>query len=724
MIYRFWLFLSLLIYPVFSVVAQNDTIRRPRIGLILSGGSAKGLAHIGVLKVLEEAGIRPDYIGGASMGAIVGGLYAIGYSADSLEKIVKQANWSYLLSDETPRRTLTLEEKDDMDRFVISFPIKENKIKIPTGVINGENIEEMLNTLCVPAYDIRDFNRFPIPFMCVATDIETGKEVDFTSGYLPQILRASMSIPSIFNPLEIDNVLLVDGGLVNNFPVARVKDMGADILIGVNVGFQYYKKNQLTSIFRIIEQSVFFYGEKLNRENMALCDILIEPELEGYNSTSFNSADSIISRGENAARLYLPQFLALADSLRKICPDYGPHQELPAKDSLFLMEIRVRGLNKVSGKLLSGKLELEVLKKVTPQQIADAIRRVYASQYFDKVDYEIQAMDRGTRLIINVKEAKGGQFRVGLHYDTNYKSAILLNTTFRNLLFDGSKLSLSTALGENPFIEASFFKNNGWKPGFGIDFNSMRSNVYRYENGHKISSFVYTETATRLFTKSIFNNSYALGAGIEHQASKIKSEINPIPDIPGNTLNYFNYVGFLEMDTYDDAFYPKKGTQLHSEFKLVTRRNTDPMAFFVIRFNQTCKISDRFTYINHIYGGSADGNTIPEQYKFYAGGLNPSRYNGLVPFVGLNYMEEVGNAALVLAGDIQCEVFPDIYLILKGNAGNVREGFNDLFTTDHVLGGYGLTAGYNSYIGPVEVSVMRSANRGGLLGFLNIGFWF
>ena len=165
----------------------------------------------------------------------------------------------------------------------------------------------------------------------MATNIETGKEVDFTSGYLPRVLRATMSIPSIFNPIEIQNDLLVDGGLVNNFPVARVKDMGADILIGVNVGFQYYKKDQLNFILRIIEQSIFFYGEALNRYNMKLCNILIEPDLEGYNSTSFTSADSIISRGETAARVFLPQFKALADSIQKLDPAYGPQQVSPAR---------------------------------------------------------------------------------------------------------------------------------------------------------------------------------------------------------------------------------------------------------------------------------------------------------------------------------------------------------------------------------------------------------
>ncbi len=715
----------IILFLTFSKMnAQPDTLRRPRIGLVLSGGSAKGLAHIGVLKVLEEAGIRPDYIGGTSMGGILGGLYAIGYSADSLEKIIKSADWSFLLGDEISRRSLTIEEKEDMDRYVISFPIRENKITIPSGVINGQNIEELLNTLCAPVYDVRDFNKFPIPFLCVATNIETGREVDFNSGYLPRVLRASMSIPSIFNPIEINDALLVDGGLVNNFPVARVKDMGADILIGVNVGFQYYKKDQLNSIFRIIEQSIFFYGEALNRSNVELCDVLIEPELGGFNSASFNSADSIINRGEVAARAYLPRLRALGDSLRALDPGYGPQQAIPHLDSMLLMEIRVRGLNKVSGKLLRGKLQLEVLHKVTAGQIEEAIQRLYSSLYFEKVDYEIESLERGIRLIINVRETKGGFFRAGLHYDSNYKSAILLNATFRNLLLDGSKLSASTALGENPFLEASFFKNNGWKPGYGLNFESNRSNVYLYENGKRISSYLYSGTRTSLFTQSIISNSFAFGAGIEYEACRFKTRINPDSDIPTATITYLNYYGFLEMDTYDNGFYPKKGIRFHSGLKLITNRDMDPVTFLAGSYSQAIRIGDRFTWIHHICGGSVDGDNVPYQYMFYAGGLNPSRYNGLMPFVGLNYMEETGKDALIIGADLQYEPLPNIYLILRGNAGNVKSSFQNLFNDDRVLGGFGLTLGYDSFIGPVELSVMKSANRGGLIGFLNIGFWF
>ena len=707
-----------------SILAQDSGSERPKVGLILSGGGAKGLAHIGVLKVMEEAGLRPDFIGGTSMGSIVGGLYAIGYSADSLEKIAKTTNWAYYLTDEISRPNLTIEEKEDYDRFFISFPIKDNKIKIPSGVVNGQNIENLFNKYCTPVNDKRDFNEFQIPFLCIATDIETGDEVLFNKGYLPRAMRASMSIPSIFNPIEIDGKLLVDGGVVNNFPVARVKDMGADILIGVDVGFQYYKKDQLNSLLRIIEQSVFFYGEELNRYNKSLCDLLIEPELSGFTASSFNDVDTIIARGERVARAHFDEFKALADSLKSYDKNYGPKQVLPEQDSMQIMEIRIRGLEKVSGALVNGKLQLEVFDKVTPDDIGHAVERLYSSLYFEKIDYEVETLSMGIRLIINVKEKNGGQFRAGMHYDTNYKSAILLNTTFRNVLFAGSKLSANIALGENPYINLSFFKNNGWRPGFGINFESNKFDVFLFDNGKKISSLAYSESKTQIFTQSIFWNSYTLGAGLEFEASRLKPKIDPLLGIDNTFSSFLNYYGFLQMDTYDNASFPKKGVKLNSQIKLVTGGNINPTAFIVGRFSQAFRVSNKITYINQIYGGTVDGDSIPYQYNLYTGGLSPVMRNGIIPFVGMEFMERVSTNALVLQGNFQYEPFPDFFVSLKASVGNLKDSFNDLFTTDEILSGFGASLGYNSFIGPVEFSLVKSSNRGGMIGFVNIGFWF
>ncbi|MCF8381615.1 MAG: patatin-like phospholipase family protein [Bacteroidales bacterium] len=712
----------LLVLPV-SNSCYSQEVSKPKIGLVLSGGGAKGLAHVGVLRVLEEAGIRPDYVGGTSMGAIVGALYAVGYSVDSIEKIALSNDWFYFLTDEISRLDLAIEEKEDADRFFVSVPINESKIQMPTGVITGQNIHNKLNTLYSPVYDLRDFNEFEIPFLSIATDIETGKEVVFREGYLPDAIRASMSIPTIFNPIEIDGKLLVDGGLVNNFPVIRVKEMGADFIIGVDVGFQHYKKEELNSIVKVLEQSVFFYGEQLNSLNKKECDILIKPELGNLSISSFGAADSLIKLGESAARKELFELQKLALLSNGNSGEKSP-RSLPKIDSLVVKDIRINGLNKVSENLVLGKLQLEVNDKVLPHDIERAVERLYSSLYFENIEYELVKDEQGLIININVKETQGGQFRLGLHYDSNYRASILLNATFRNFLLDGSKLSGSVNLGENPFFDASFFKNNGGKPGFGISFNSSRLDAFVFENGRKISSLSFTDTRLSIYTQSTFWNSYALGAGLEYEGVFLKPKINPLLDLSQSSGEYLNYYGFIKMDSYDNAYYPKRGIKYDSQLKFVTNSERQTILFLVGRFSQAYNVSPKITLINHFYGGAVDGDSIPYQYNFYMGGINPVNRNGLLPFVGLDYMERVEKNAIIWAADFQYEILPDIYAIAKINIGNFQHNFKDLLQTEDLTGGYGLTLGYDSYIGPIEISVQKGVRKAGFLSFINIGFWF
>jgi NTE family protein len=235
--------------PGQGVAGQNTSEpQRPKVGLILSGGAAKGMAHVGVLKVIEEAGLPIDYIGGTSMGGLVSALYAIGYDADSLAGLVASVDWERMLSDDIPRRDLSIEEKTDFDRFIVRFPLQERKVKLPAGVVTGQNIENLFAELCSHVHDIQDFNKFQIPFLCVSVDVETGYEVIHRDGYLPSVMRATMAIPSVFTPQNINGKLLIDGGVLNNFPVDHVRDMGADILAvasivdrnsGVDFGYPY-----------------------------------------------------------------------------------------------------------------------------------------------------------------------------------------------------------------------------------------------------------------------------------------------------------------------------------------------------------------------------------------------------------------------------------------------------------------------------------------------------
>jgi NTE family protein len=707
-----------------SLSGQEIAPHRPKIGLILSGGGAKGFAHIGVLKVLEEAGIRPDFIGGTSMGGIVGGLYAIGYSADSLETIANSMNWSYYLGDAIPRTEITLEEKEDHDRFVLSIPVVERSIKIPGGVINGQNIENLLNQLCSPVYDVRNFSEFQIPFLCNATNIETGEEIIFREGYLPDALRATMSIPSIFRPVELGGMLLVDGGLVNNLLVEKVKEMGADILIAVDVGFQYYPKEELNSMFRIMEQSLRFNSEKNNAFNRKLCSIVISPSLGKYNGGSFNSSDTIISLGEDAARKIYPQLKALADSIKWLDSTFGQRIPMIPSDSVILSVIKVEGLKRVSEKLVTGKLQLPMMENTSIAEVGTAVDRLYSSLYFEKVGYELEKNSTGTTLLLKVKENDGGFLRFGLHYDTYNKSSILLNTTFRNILLNGSKFTLNGALGENPSFKTDFFKNNGWKPGLGVAFQTSRSEVLIYDNAQTISSLNFHETKFQIYTQSIFQNSYAFGGGLEIENSRLRPIIDPDTTTPDSKYKLLNYYVLLQMDSYDNAFYPTRGIKVYSGVKLITSKDFTPGIFIHARLSDAIKLSDRITLINHIYAGITSGDSIPSQYLFFSGGNIESYRNGIMPFTGLNYMEVISKNSLILKMDLQMRFFNKFFLVGTVNAGNFSEKVNDLITIDNISGGYGITAGYNSLIGPIELSLSRSVNRSGFLGFVRIGYYF
>jgi NTE family protein len=501
--------------------------------------------------------------------------------------------------------------------------------------------------------------------------------------------------------------------------------MGADIIIGVDVGFKSYSKDELTSIFKILEQSLSFYSDDLHARNKEACDIIITPDLRKYNASSFNSADSIIASGERAARAVLPEFKRLADSLNLNRHEKISFNRLPALDSILLREIQITGLKKVSSKLVLGKLQLIPMEKITASDIEEAINRVYSSLYFENVSYEIEPFDEGIRLRIILKENKGGLFRVGIHYDSYTKSAILLNTTFRNLVLNGSKLSMSAALGEYPFFMAYILKNNGWKPGFGFNFEAINTPMFLYRNSEKISTLHYSETRFQFFTQSIIRNSYSMGLGIELENALTKPVIDPGLEIEKSRDFFTNYYGFLNFDSYDHAHYPSKGIKLHSELKLITSAKIySPVIFLASQLSVAQKISDRVNLIARITGGAVEGDTIPTQYMFYTGGQIENMRKGIVPFTGLDYMERVNRNALVGGLDLQVRFWKNIFLILRGNAGNLTDNFNDLLSFDNPLAGFGATLGYNSLIGPIEVSVSKAVDQNGTLGFFRIGFYF
>ena len=309
--YKFIPIYFLLSLFVFSQETKQNS-SRPKVGVVLSGGGAKGYAHVGALKVIEEAGIKIDYIGGTSMGAIIGGLYAAGYSPDELEKIMHQLDISSLITQNKNRAEIPFFDKSYKEKYILELPFDNFKLTIPNAFSKGQGPLDLLTYLFRPVHGIDNFNKLPTPFVCIATNIETGQEKVFHSGFLPRVVLASAAYPTMLDPVSIDGQLYVDGGVVNNFPVKEVKDMGADIIIGVELGDGLLKRDDLNSAIDILSQIMSMSIVKKTDEQKKMVDVLIKPDLKKYSVTSFDDVEPIYKRGYEASEKVFPQLKEIA----------------------------------------------------------------------------------------------------------------------------------------------------------------------------------------------------------------------------------------------------------------------------------------------------------------------------------------------------------------------------------------------------------------------------
>lgn len=706
---------------------------RPSVGLVLSGGGTKGLAHIGVLKVLEEAGIQIDYIAGTSIGAIIGGLYAMGYKAETLEEILLEQDWASMLLDPVERRDLSMAEKEQDGKYIGRFPLSKGRISLPKGLVAGQKITLMLTRLTVPFHHVRDFTKLPIPFLCMATDIETGKPVVMDHGFLPEAMRASMSIPFVFNPVELNGHLLLDGGIVRNFPVSDAQNMGADIVIGVDVGSNLYSKGQLASMDKIVDQCISFMKDESTRNQRKMCDVLITPDIGGSDTFSFDSMAGMVERGEQAAREKIPEIKQIAGMLnyfpprRQVAPLAPPdfNKKIPIRQLVF------KGLKKVSEHVLKAKLRIRVPSERSIKQIQKAVDRAYGTQFFERLTYRLDPLEDGFRLTIRVIEQNTHFFNFGVRYDSDMKAAFLLNNTFRNPVIQGSRLSLDARLGQNVLLKGSFFVHTGWRPGIGcgINLEGHRYNIFTYRDNKRNAHYEHRGLAGNIILQTIFSNAIVLGGGIQKEFDTIKPIISS-DLITKRDDEYLNFLGYIKVDTQDRAVYPRKGGRFYSEIKATTdwltandqnKRPTFERVF--VSYKKSIPLSDKTTFLGHYFLGSIEGDEVPEEYLFYFGGLDEHIKRDF-PFVGYDYMQIAGKNAHGLQAGLQYEFKTDTFLIFRSNAGKVAEQRGDVFNHNDLFYGYGLTLGYYSVIGPMELTVTSSSTDNNPAAYINVGYGF
>jgi len=427
------MFRSLMILLFCCLPALSNAQDAPRTGLVLSGGAARGLAHIGVLKALEEQGVRIDAIAGTSMGAVIGGLYASGYTVAELEQLARTLDWRQVLSDDPPRPDVPFRRKQDDRDFLVKRKLSfrdDGSLGLPLGVIQGQNLALLLERLLVHVSDTRDFDRLPIPFRAVATDIANDQKVVFRSGHLPQAIRASMSIPAVFAPVEIEGRLLVDGGMVDNIPMDVARDMGVDRLIVVDIGTPLMPRDELLTVVDVLNQSITMMTRRNSEAQLATLrgeDLLIQPPLAAYGSTDFGSTEQLMDAGYRATR-------ALEGRLADWRSPTGGNPALTLARSAeprapLITAIRIENDSKVSDAVIRRHIRQPLGEPLDLGDLQKDMGTLYGLDYFEQVEYRVEHGRSGNTLVVNAKQKRAGTdyLRLGLNLSDDFHGDSVYN---------------------------------------------------------------------------------------------------------------------------------------------------------------------------------------------------------------------------------------------------------------------------------------------------------
>ncbi len=747
--------LTVLLSLLATAFAQNsDTIQHPKIGLVLSGGGAKGLAHIGVLKVLEQAGIKPDYITGTSMGSIIGGLYALGYSADEISEINKNADWTQLLSDDIPLNKIVMEQKHDSKRFLFRMPFRNKGITLPSGFIEGQELERLFRKLAWPMPMQSSFDSLPIPFRCMSVDLVSGETIEHSSGDFVTSIRSSMSIPSIFSPVDVDTLLLVDGGVSSNFPVEQVRKMGADIVIGVYVGFDNdITKEDLFALTDVLTRSTGLGGVVDSKKQMKSVDYLIVPDLKGLTSSDFVKGVQIEQYGEETALLHYKELKHLADSLNL---KFREVKKIDQPELILVKSIQVNNLKNITTDFFLGQSGLEEGQYLSNNDIEAAIDRVYGTNYFSKVTYTLFDNDDDSyTLIFNTKEKSRVFYNLSLRYDSDLKLGVANDITFRNYLIPSSEVSVKLNIAQNPAFKFELKKYWGKKQRFmNFYFADINNDELTFfQNGNDMGKYDLLTFKAGAGMKYSLGLNRQIGIIGKYEYKKVKPHENLKQLFSDAGFNYlsssgFGYVAFYNANTTDDLYFPKRGLKLDLAYSHMFNPTIRYDAKDLSALNGNILSSEQHSYSTLLVSydvymtffrratlnlgtglGLNSDNT--SMYSFFnLGGSYLNKRDNFIPFAGFSFGETIVRNFSMFRASVDIEILSDVYLSAKFNvaqgtedAADIFEGLFD-FDSEQYFAGYGAGLKYDSPIGPVQLMAAGNTEDKKARWYFSIGFPF
>lgn len=747
-------------YAISVMRARMDKIHkeqhRPTVGLVLSGGGAKGAAHVGVLKYLKEQEIPIDAIFGTSIGGLVGGLTAVGYPPEFLDSLFRNQDWSVMLTDRIDPQYYSYQRKMYRETYVVSVPFlfsaKDFQSRIddqmrygdngpergfgtnslgsslPSGYVYGFNVNNLFSSLTVGYQDKISFSDLPIPFFCEAADMVTVKTKNWTHGSLKTAMRSTMSIPGLFKPVRSEGMVLVDGGVRNNFPVDLAKAMGCDIIIGVSLSDKDLSYSQINNLLDIVGQFITMLGSESMSNNINAPDVFIHPNLEGYNMMSFNrvAIDTMVSRGYVAALAQAKEI----EEVKKLMKGAKPYlNSAPATDinatPVQICAVEFKGVTNAESRLLHKKIKLKAGMSVSKDDMDKAMSVLEATGCFTTVTYSLLGSAEPYRLVFDCEKGPLHQFGLGLRFDSEEWGAIAFNLGLNAHKLNGVKFDLNAKIGRTQSIEGRAALDVSWLPTLNIDAKAF--NVAASLSELDSPSLIDTRWGgyrTRVYLSNISWKNVDINAGVQYRSYTLspKSTFGQELFTENQALTRGGYGGAFAngtLYTFDRSYYPSKGFKLTfgGEYDLMKAKTPGfkPLMTGYLNFNTIARLGRHFALVPDVhlravltydfqpavFDVSDSGSSLT--HSVFVGGEVPGRYiDGQIPFIGFGNVAMVGPMAGVAHLGLRYQ-YRNLFITATGGVLKNADSYASLFSFDNILPGAGLEIALVTPVGPLKV---------------------
>ena len=749
--------------------------KRPTLALVLSGGGAKGAATVGALKYLEQYKFPVDMVVGTSIGGLIGGVYAMGYSPEFLDSLMRNLDWGVTMSDRVGWEYIPYGRRRYKERFVLSIPFLynvkdyQNQLKediryanpsdgklhlsaddnnedgvvmksltssLPSGVVFGQNVQYLISSLTAGYADSTDFLRLPVPFACVATDIVSGRAKVWHNGSLNTALRSTMSIPAVFTPVRTHGMVLVDGGMRNNFPVDLAEQMGADIVIGIDLSTPPSGYESIHNIADILWRGIDMFAEDSFERNIQKVDVRIKPDLEGYGMMDFNreAIDTMILRGYRAAEAMAPELDAIrhllgSDTLRRVKPKAVDISRTP----VLIDSVEVLGVSGKEADYVRKKLKVHAGDRVSRADVEDALNTIFGKGSYEYVSYDMLGKAEPFRLRINFKRGPMNRLGVGFRVDTEDLVSLLLNVGFNTNSIRGSSVDLTARIGANPYLDVHYAYETPQWPTFNVRADLRWTDHNNFLMGENRFNVAYLSSKQEIYASNMEWSHFDVKGGLQNTFFNIAHLLSS--DVVGDydrSLWRMDYPGvFVDATAYtlDDGYFPRQGFSAHLRYDLLSRvfDGPDYPGFFGIvsaSGQMPVPIGNRFTLT--MMGGFRFifGDDIPIPFANVLGGEMAGRYvDHQMPFIGINNAAFRRNNLVVLRSDLRYEIARNNYLTATFNYSRDFFSFRQ-FENGVDLYGCGLGYAYDTIVGPLKAIVHWSSLTRKVGVYASVGFDF